>query len=526
MSGLMKPIRLSRILPLLIALIAIVHLFRSPYDASNCDVIPDSGEYAIGAQRLATLGRYDIEIERKSYPPRYPPYLSVMMAPLYWIAPNELGVGIFLILAFAIGGVLCAFWIGKRLSNEIGGVCGALLLINQSAFSWEARHIVSDIPALTLSLICCAVCIRAFLERNLSWRWFLLAGLCGGLAGAMRTLNYATLVPLLAVVLFKGKWEGEAPAEPASREPRKRLCRSLAHPALLLPPICFVVTTAIYNRVRFGSIFKDGYQFWAPLPHQFFHLLFQLQYFAANARTVAAWWWLWLSGIVALVLIWRWRKSAAMPITGFVLLAALPITCVHLFYFWYDPRFHLLLVSVMCIVLGAGIGLLIEHSMRRREWVVPLLLLIGFLIPTHPSTPEPLRREIADQLRAETPDDAIIVTGIDPVYLEPFLLRGTHRRIIPLSRDVEYAAQLIAPNKLGPIDPLPADPVKPRIPQMFAAGAKEVVPFTADEDPDRIVHWAEQGLPVYLELRWYPDTPATRETIRILAPVLKQLPRR
>ena len=30
-------------------ILAIVHLFRSPYSASNCEVIPETGEYAIGA---------------------------------------------------------------------------------------------------------------------------------------------------------------------------------------------------------------------------------------------------------------------------------------------------------------------------------------------------------------------------------------------------------------------------------------------------------------------------------------------
>jgi hypothetical protein len=519
----MKQRWFTRILPLLIALLAIVHLFRSPYSASNCEVIPETGEYAIGAQRLATLGRYDLEIDRVSYPPRYPPYLSVMMTPLYWLSPGEIGMGIILVLAFAVGAALCAYHIGRALSNEFGGVCAALLLINHQVFSWDARQIVPDVPALALSLACCAICLHLWRKPNASWRWFLIGGLCAGLAGAMRTLNYATLLPLLCVAIFP--LEGEAPAEPSSVEPRERLGRSLALQLAILPSLLFGITTAIYNHVRFGSIFKDGYQFWAPIPHQFFHLLFSPNYLSTNVRALSTWWWLFVGGVIGLVLIWRIRRAISLPLFAFVLLAALPISLIHLFYFWGDPRFHLLLIAMTCIAIGAGAGLLFGPSLKGYEWALPIVVIASAFIPINPPTPEPERRIIADQLAAHTPDDAIIITAIDPVYLEPFLLRGTHRKIIPISREVEYAAQLIAPQPLGPVEPPPTDPVKPRIPQMFAAGAKDVVPFTADENPDQILKWASEGKPVYIELRQFPENPKTRELAITLARVLKQVPR-
>jgi hypothetical protein len=286
-----------------------------------------------------------------------------------------------------------------------------------------------------------------------------------------------------------------------------------------------MIATAIYNHVRFGSMFKDGYQFWAPIPHQFFHLLFASSYLSANLRAISSWWWLFVGGLPGLILIWRTRGAVSLPFVAFTLFAALPISLIHLFYFWGDPRFHLLLIAMMCVAIGAGAGLIVGPSMKRYEWALPIFVIASVFIPINPPTPQPERRIIADQLAAGTPDDAIIVTAIDPVYLEPFLLRGTHRKIIPISREVEYAAQLIAPGPLGAVEPAPTDPVKPRLPQMFAAGAKEVVPFTADEDPDKILRWAAEGKPVYIELRQFPNNPKTRELAIALARVLKQVPR-
>lgn len=501
----MKASTFTRILPLLIAILAVVHLFRSPYSASNCEVVPETGEYAIGAQRLATLGRYDIEIDRVSYPPRYPPWLSLMMTPLYWIRPAELGMGILLVLAFAVGAVLCAYEIGRLLGNEVGGAIAAVLLIHNGVFSWDARQIAPDIPALALSLACGILFLRA-VRDGASWRLFLLAGLCGGIAGAMRSLSYAALLPMLLLAI---------------RSHPQRVRRLMA---IALPPLCFALATAIYNRIRFGGYLRDGYQYWAPIPHQFLNLLFSPRYLAQNLAAVAPLWWLLIGGLAGLLMLWKSRRDLARPMAAFVALAAVPVSLIHLFYFWGDPRFHLLLIATMFITMGAGFGLIFAPSSHQSRWLLPILMVASAFLPIHPPTPEPTRRQIADQLRAGTPDNAMIVTAIDPVYLEPFLLRGTHRRIIPISRDVEYAAQVISPAPLGPVIPPPDNPVKPRIDAIFRAGARDVVPFTADENPDLILDWARKGLPVYIELRGIPQNLQTRNMAIAMARVLKQVP--
>src|SRR5262249_6787553 len=79
--------------------IAATRSWRSPWSASALAAAPDSVEYAVGAQRIATLGTYDLELGGRFYPPRYPPWFSLLLAPLYWLDPHELGIGILAVLA-------------------------------------------------------------------------------------------------------------------------------------------------------------------------------------------------------------------------------------------------------------------------------------------------------------------------------------------------------------------------------------------------------------------------------------------
>ena len=327
------------------------------------------------AQRLATLGRYDLEIDRVSYPPRYPPWMSLLMAPLYWIRPDELGMGILLVLAFAAGAALCAYEIARRLSNEVGGAVAAILLIHNGVFAWDARQIVPDIPALALALVCGLMYLRAA-RSDVSWRPFLFAGLCGGLAGAMRNLSYLALVPMLVLAV----------------RPHPQRVRRLV--ALSLPPVCFLIASLIYNRIRFGGFLRDGYQYWAPIPHQFFNLLFSTGYLSANLAAIAPLWWLLLGGAAGLLILWRIRRDLARKIALFIALAAAPISLIHLFYFWGDPRFHLLLIATLFITMGAGFGLIFASSLRGQEWLLLVLMIASAFIPVYPPTPEPERRKL------------------------------------------------------------------------------------------------------------------------------------
>lgn len=108
--------------------VAVVRLHLPAYNASNLAVVPDSVEYAVSAERLAHLGRLDVEIEGRSYPPGIAPgFSALLLAPFYAVAGNELGRAIYLELAFALLALAAVFALARRVAGggaaAIGPAC-------------------------------------------------------------------------------------------------------------------------------------------------------------------------------------------------------------------------------------------------------------------------------------------------------------------------------------------------------------------------------------------------------------------
>ena len=93
----------------------------------------------------------------------------------------------------------------------------------------------------------------------------------------------------------------------------------------------------------------------------------------------------------------------------------------------------------------------------------------------------------------------MIVTSLDPVYLEPLVLRGTRRVVIPENRAVAFASRVVTPVRIDAPIPPPTDANDHRCPGLLAGGAREVVAFTADEKPERIAEWVRAGRPVFVD---------------------------
>ena len=112
---------------------------------------------------------------------------------------------------------------------------------------------------------------------------------------------------------------------------------------------------------------------------------------------------------------------------------------------------------------------------------------------------KPSCRILADQLADNTASNAIIISSIDPVYLEHFVKKSTQRRIIPLSRNVEYASKVICPDRVDNPSPFPASCFDHRCKGLLNGGAKEAVAITADEGIDMLTKELRKGIPVVLE---------------------------
>jgi 4-amino-4-deoxy-L-arabinose transferase-like glycosyltransferase len=475
------------LLPLLLAILTVVWLYRSPWSASTLEVYPDSVEYAVGAQRLATLGRYDLCINGKAYPARYPPGLSLLMAPLYAAAPGELGTGILLILFFAVVAVLAAYLIGSSLGGEWAGVGAALLLLLDPIFTHQARVLMTDVPFCAIGLCGCLLYLRLRKHpSNGATSLYALSGCLVALAFSLRALGIALALPFVVLALFQQR------------------NRCLALTAFLCPILCAVLATAVYNHFTFGDWRRDGYVYWCPVPFEV-GLAFSLRHVNINLLP-------WLGplatpegaflAVLAGATLARDRRMARRDlraVSWFVALACGAISLVHLLYFYPERRFHLLSFSLLTILTSAGLSLFVPAAWQRRSWILPCMLLMMMLFPPRLRDWPPTRRLFAEAIARSTATDAVILTNIDAVYLEPVALRGTGRQVLPLSRAAEYASKLVAPRKLIGSSPSPRHAADFRARGLVEAGAQEVFPYTAGEAPHRVAAWIEAGRAVYIE---------------------------
>lgn len=101
-------------------------LYVRPYQASELRIVPDSVEYAVSANRLVTLGAFNLEIEHRGYPSRYPPWFPVLfVAPTYLLAGPDLGNAIYPVTLFAMAGLFAAWMVGCRFGTSWSGLAGS-----------------------------------------------------------------------------------------------------------------------------------------------------------------------------------------------------------------------------------------------------------------------------------------------------------------------------------------------------------------------------------------------------------------
>jgi hypothetical protein len=212
--------------------------------------------------------------------------------------------------------------------------------------------------------------------------------------------------------------------------------------------------------------------------------------------------------VAAVILARRFTPSAFAASRGsfhnvllFFLLTTCPILLFHLFYFFPDDRFYLPNLAGMAVLAGSMLALL---GGPRREAIFKLLLPALFLIAIGARmaapAPVPARRIAAEQVRRNTPDNAIIISGIDPVYLARLAGRGSARRIVPLSRNVEFAWALLVRKRVD--DPRLRSFKWANLQQaleLLRPHAEEAVRFVASERMDELAMEVTRGTPVFFE---------------------------
>ena len=517
------PARFSGSWPLIaVLLIAAVWLYRSPYSASNLEVPPDTVEYALAPLQLLETGRYEIMLEGRGLPPRYPPWFPVLVvSPGYVLFGHDPGNAILPITLLAIAGAGFAYAIGKRIGATTGGVFAALTLLILPPYSAWATQVMTDVPCTTLMLATCFLYLRVRDRPGSLWLYFG-AGTVIAVDTLFRPVFAAMLLPFLWALFWQRK-------------------RTLARAVLLLAPMAIAAAaTFIYNAATFGSPFWNGYKFWVAIPMDYPRMIFSTSHLAMNLRVIGGG----LLPALLVICVGGWlllrRQKEAVPEIArqglgdaaiFFFFTTVPITLFHLIYFFPGDRFHLPMLAGAAVLTGSMLALLIGH---KADSLLKLLLPAVFIlaIAARAALPAavPLRRVAADRVRTQTPENAIVISALEPVYLERLAAAGSARRIVPLSRRVEYASKLLVRKHVE--DPR-LNTLKwydGRALALIRPHAEDAVHFVASEKIDELAAECARGTPVFLETLFIDESEAVtmaalRERFRLVqrAPFLFQL---
>lgn len=481
-------------LSVLFAIAAATLFFRSPYSASNLEIVPDSVEYAAGAFRIVNNGTFDIILNGQSYPSRYTPWFSLfILSPAYLIFGNEVGNAILPVLFFSISGVLLAFWAGCKISNIRGGVCAAFLVLFMPLYRLHAMQVMTDVPCAVLILAVYVIYLQMVSKEMYAYRHLFYAGLLIALAYSIRMTSASALLPFVMLIFYKYKQ------------------RLAGLSVLLLPLFCMAAANSWYSKLTFGSASRTGYHFWCSVPFDYSSLPFSANYVIDNLAvllrsTVPIYGSI---SMIALILLNRrtslfhdvasTESKSIVSSATFVLLTTCPIILFHLVYFYPDTRFFLPVAVLWGVLAGGLYGRLLEQTPLTFAYLlVTVMLCTVFIIKNSEVSATPTRRLASEDILKLVPSGAVLISAIDPAYLE--FMAGTKKRIsfLPLNRTVEYASKYIVRKRIPHLSPAPLGWWDHRCAGLALKGAEEVFAKTADEAPDEIAALIRRGTPVFL----------------------------
>ncbi len=485
------------LVPLLLAAIAGAALYQPSNLAGNLDIVPDSTEYALAAHRFSEAGDFKILVGENWLPPRYAPWFPVsLLSPSYALLGPEIGNAIVPITLLGVLSILVAFGIGKRLGGVWGGSLAALMVLAVPPFHRYAKHIMSDVPTTFLALAACWMFLYLTDKEKAAWGDYLLAGTLVAAGFLFRPVSVSLAIPFLWFLLSK-----------------RRDASAAGHFMAFCAPVALGVIASLgYNSVVFGSPFRTGYHFWTSVPYDYPDLTFSTLYLGENLSV------LWRSFAIPLVVLafvatFLLRRQTGDAFGGgatttknlesFLILGLFPMVIFYLFYFYPGVRFHLSVMTLSAIVVGGAMGRLLIKS---PTWILAGILVLVLLGVSYARsiqpTPRSKKAEAIEAIVKHTPDDAWVISSVEPAYIEYFVAKDSERIVIPLSRHVEYASKLITPKRVENPVPRPTKWAQHRHPGVRKGGAHDAIAIVASESLDLIIEKVSSGDEVYIDLSY------------------------
>lgn len=477
---------------------ALFYFFTSAEQASNFPV-SDSIEYSVAAERVVDIGTYSIELEGITYPPRYSPWYPLFVLVPFYYAGDDIGSGIYATTVYALLACLLALVLGSLIGGPWGAVLAAVFLLFIPGFRYFAKQILTDVPFSAIAILLWFEFLLLKNEVfNKSKRSFLSASFLAAWAAILRPFGFSLLLPFLVLAFKKPK----------------TFQKIFALAVLALPTLIVFLATAYYNLKVFGTATRSGYNFWLAVPYDYPSLILSVKYFASNISVLIS-----DTEILPLVLvtitifIFLKRKAASESLSGesvklisdsviYAVLGLGPIVVFHLFYFYPSVRFFLPLQVFMAIITGALAGRLFSSMKLKANGAIMLALLTMVLLVIVSFLPmkeeEGLRARV-ELLNKYLPDDAVLVSDINPLYLQALLVENSKRKIVPWSRETEYASKVVSWQKYGNLDLSTTSPYNHRAKGLIENGAISPILQVADENPLLLSEFIRNGRSVYID---------------------------
>jgi 4-amino-4-deoxy-L-arabinose transferase-like glycosyltransferase len=495
-----------------LVLLALLAFYATPEFAANLS--QDGVDFAVPAVNLLERGRLVVSAYGHDLPPSHPFGMPLLLLPAYMIFGHAPGNGIYALLLYALGAIALTYVLGVKLGGRLCGCVAALFLITHYGFWQYSQKIMSEVPSVLLATVVLAL-LLAIRDRKRPGLLCLAIGVVLGFAVTVRYDNLLLLIPTVMLLLSNGAWR--------ERTRRVALCFAGAAP--------FIILLAAYNQVAFGSPWRTGHHYWgqgwdstqsffsaecvtkpgfmrvrrigdrhteivegngtfyaksllaeSDTTRIFGHRLYWQQPGRPIYQTLAllrtAWGVVGLLACLAACRIAHLRKQFALW------LVTLTVVCLgfYWFYYWQEERFLIRLVPAFCLANAIGVTVLLAKwsakATRATVMIVVSALMAAFAFFNwqmgFPSGNDLHLYETLSRAAGQMESNAVVVSNFDPLRLDAYVIRGTHRVAVPIARDRDVAVFIGGDST----------------PTIFH-------PFVASEAPERLHQLVHSGRSVY-----------------------------